>query len=365
MIYKKKNEIVVMWLEHFEALNKFEIENKYFLTITFIIKIVVIIVDDYEKFFNKLSKESFSLKNFRKRFSNELKNKVICFDVKKANKLSCHHDANHKINLISKIKSSAKKIYDLTKNQIFVMKVYVNEMLKKDFIRRNSSNYATSVLIVKKLDEDLRVCVNYRALNALIIKDRNCFSLIKKTLDRLCATKFYIKLDVIAIFNEIRIRESDEKKTAFLIKYELYEYVVMPFDFCNAFETFQSYINETLRDYLNVFCFVYLNDVLIYSNIKKKHITYVRKVFNKLHVVNLYLNISKCEFYVNEIKYFELIIITDGVKMNSKKVQIIFDWKSFQNIKNVQTFLDFVNFYKKFVVTAARPYYSAKASGWP
>ena len=196
----------------------------------------------------------------------------------------------------------------------------------------------------------MKVCVNYKALNALIIKNRNCFSLIKETFDRFCATKFYIKLNVIAVFNEIRIRKDDEKKTTFLIRYELYEYVVMFFDLCNVFETFQSYIHETLRDYLNVFCFVYLNDVLIYNNIRKKHIIHVRKVFDKLHVANLYLNISKCEFYVNEIKYLDFIIITNDVKMNSKKVQIIFDWKLFQNIKNVQAFLNFANFYKKFVV---------------
>ena len=99
----------------------------------------------------------------------------------------------------------------------------------------------------------------------------------------------------------------------------------MFFDFCNVFEIFQSFINETFRDYLNVFCFVYLNDVLIYNNIKKKYITHVRKILNKLHVANLYLNINKCEFYINEIKYFKFIIIINDVKMNSKKVQIIFD----------------------------------------
>ena len=306
-------------------MNKFKAENKYFLTNIFIIKIVAIIVDNYEKFFNKFNKKSFSLKNFRKRFSNELKNKIICFDVKKTNKLFRYHDANHKINLISKIKLSTKKVYDLTKDQVFVIKTYVNEMLKKSFIQRNSSNYTTLVLIIKKFDEDFRVCVNYRTLNVLIIKNRNCFLLIKKTFDRLCAIKFYIKLNVIAIFNEIRIRKNDEKKTTFLIRYELYEYVVMFFDFCNVFEIFQSFINETLRDYLNVFYFVYLNKILIYNNIKKKHITHVRKVFDKLHVANFYLNINKCEFYVNEIKYFELIIIIDDVKMNSKKIQIIFD----------------------------------------
>ena len=121
-----------MWFEHFEILNKFKTKNKYFLTNIFIIKIVAIIVDNYEKIFNKFNKKFFLLKNFRKRFLNELKNKIICFDVKKTNKLFRYHNANYKINLISKIKSVTKKVYDLTKNQIFVMKVYVNEMLKKN-----------------------------------------------------------------------------------------------------------------------------------------------------------------------------------------------------------------------------------------
>ena len=87
----------------------------------------------------------------------------------------CYYNANHKINLIRKIKLLTKKIYDLTKNQIFVIKVYVNEMLKKKFIRRNLLNYATFVLIIKKFEKNFRVCVNYKALNALIIKNRNCF----------------------------------------------------------------------------------------------------------------------------------------------------------------------------------------------
>ena len=100
---------------------------------------------------------------------------------KKTNKLFRYYNANHKINLILKIKSSTKKVYNLTKNQIFVIKTYVNEMLKK-INRRNSSNYTTLVLIIKKLNKNFRICVNYKTLNILIIKNRNFFSLIKKIL---------------------------------------------------------------------------------------------------------------------------------------------------------------------------------------
>ena len=142
-------------------------------------------------------------------------------------------------------------------------------MLDKNFIRNNFFYFSTSILIVKKSKKSFRICVNYRALNALTIKNRNCSSLIRETFVRLCVVKFYIKLNVIAIFNEIRIRKNDEHKTVFFIKYELYEYVVMFFDFCNVFEIFQSFINDILRKYLNDFCNAYLNDVFIYNKIKK------------------------------------------------------------------------------------------------
>ena len=193
-------------------------------------------------------------------------------------------------------------------------------MLKKNFIRSSFFRFVIFVLIIKKFEKNFRICINYKLFNALIIKNRNCFFLIKEILIRFCAVKYYIKFDIIAIFNEIRIRKNNEKKTTFLIKYDLYEYVVMFFDFCNVFETFQLYINDVFKKYLNDFCIVYLNDVLIYNNNKKNHIKHVRKILNKFYVVKFFLNINKCKFFVNEIKYFEFIIIIENVKINSKKI---------------------------------------------
>ena len=267
----------------------------------------------------------FLRKKIRVRFSLKLKNKIECFNVKKVNKIFFYCDDDYKIDFILETKFSNKKIYDLTKNQIVVIKAYTNKMFNKNFIRKNFSNFSIFVLIVKKFKKDLRICVNYRAFNVFTFKNRNCFSIIKEIFARLYAAKFYTKFDVITIFNEIRIRENDEHKIAFLIRYDLYEYIVMFFDFCNAFETFQLYINDILRQFLNDFCFVYLNDVLIYNKNKKKHTIHVRKILDKLLTANFYLNIDKCEFYVNEIKYFDLIITIDDIKINLKKIKIIFE----------------------------------------
>ena len=195
----------------------------------------------------------------------KFKNKIECFDVKKTNKLFFRREQNYKIEFILETKLFNKRVYELKKKQITIIKAYTNEIFAKKFIRINISNFLTSILVVKKSKEDFRICVDYRTLNVFIVKNRNFSLLIKKIFARLCVVKFYIKLDVIATFNEIRIQKSDEYKTVFFTRYNLFEYIVMFFNFCNTFETFQFFINKILREFLNNFCFVYLNDIFIYS----------------------------------------------------------------------------------------------------
>ena len=119
-----------------------------------------------------------------------------------------------------------------------IIKKYINNILNKKYIKFNTLKYVVLMLIMKKLNNKLRMCVNYKALNKLIIKNRNAFFLIKNTLIKLCFVKYFNKFDIIAIFNEIRMRYNDKKKTTFFIKYDFFEYVVMLFELCNAFEIF-------------------------------------------------------------------------------------------------------------------------------
>ena len=167
------------------------------------------------------------------------------------------------------------------------------------------------------------MCINYRALNTLTIKNRNVSSFIRETLTRLCSTKYFNKFDIIVAFNEIRMRDDDEKKTIFLTRYELFEYVMMLFELCNIFEIFQVFINETLRKYSNDFCTNYLNDIFIYNNIYEEHETHVSKMLERLIEAKLFLDIDKCEFFVKEVKYSNLIIIIEKIKMNSRKIETI------------------------------------------
>ena len=123
----------------------------------------------------------------------------------------------------------------------------------------------------------------------------------------------------------------------------------MPFGLCNASSTFQVFINDILREYLDVFYSIYLNDILIYSDTRKKHIKHVRKILKKLQQVDLYLNINKCEFYTKQVKYLELIIIIKDLKMNFKKIKTVKNWKTLRCVKNIQAFLGFANFYRRFI----------------
>ena len=140
-------------------------------------------------------------------------------------------------------------------------------MLDKEYIRSSTSSYTALVLIVKKLDRGLRIYIDYRALNTLTIKNQNAPLLIRETITKLYAIKIFTKFDIIAAFNKIRIAKGDKKKTAFLTRYRLYKYTIILFGLYNAPSIFQTFINNVLREYLNVFYSVYLDNILVYSNI--------------------------------------------------------------------------------------------------
>ena len=222
-------------------------------------------------------------------------------------------------------------------------------MLKKKIIKKSIFEYVASMLIVKKFKKKFKICVNYKVLNVLIIKNCNAFSLIKKISTKLSLVKIYNKFDIIVVFNKVKMKENNEHKTAFFTWYKLFKYVIMLFKLYNALNIFQIFINATLKEYLNDFCISYLNNILIYNNNKKQHIEHVFKILKQLKHVNLFLNINKCEFFVIFVKYLKFIITTKEIKINFVKVEIIVNWKFFKNLKNVQTFIKFVNFYKKFV----------------
>ena len=242
----------------------------------------------------------------------------------------------------------------MSRDKALELRQYLDENLSKGFIWVSRSDVAASVLFMKKPEEGLHFCVDYWGLNAITVKNWYPLPLISETLNRLSWARIFTKLDIIAAFNRLCIQEGNEALTAFCTHFSLFKYLIMPFSLCNSSAYFQNYINDTLQKYLDNFCTVYLDDILIYSEIEAEHEIHVKHVLQKLHEAGLQADITKCAFHVKEIPYLELIIITEGVKMNSAKVSIIVKWLTLINIKDIQSFLSFANFYWRFIYSYSK-----------
>ncbi len=208
--------------------------------------------------------------------------------------------------------------------ELKIVKKYLENNLKKEFIIASRSSFVSSIMFMKKTNESLRFCVDYKKLNQLIKKNKYSLSLIDETLTHLRKTKYFIKLDIRQTFHRIRITNVEsEDLTTFRIKFDAYKYRVLSFDLCNEFVTYQHYMNDVFFDYLDDFVFVYIDDIFIYSNFKKKHIKHVKKILQRLRDADLQVDIDKCEFSVHETKYLSLIVDRNEIRMNSEKKKII------------------------------------------
>jgi len=239
--------------------------------------------------------------------------------------------------------------------ELKVLKQYLEEKLKNGSIRPSTSPFGSPVLFVKKPDGSLRLCADYRALNRMTVKNRYPLPLISEIMDRIKGAKHFTRLDVRDAFNRIRVAEGEEWKTAFRTRYGHFEYLVMPFGLCNAPATFQAYINDALHEYLDVFCVAYLDDVLIYTDgTLEDHIRHVRTVLQRLLDRGLYVKLEKCEFHVEETRFLGFIISPTGIKMDPERIATITDWPTPNSIHDIQVFLGFCNFYRRFVVGYSR-----------
>ena len=242
----------------------------------------------------------------------------------------------------------------MSRDKILELHHYLNENLSKDFIQVSRSQMIVFVLFIKKLKEELCFCVNYRDLNVITIKNWYSLLLISETLNHLSQAKIFIKLNIISAFNRLWIKEEDEALIVFCTQFELFKYLIMLFNLCNESVSFQKYINNIFHEHLNKFCTAYLNDILIYFNNELEHEIHVKLILRKLQEANLQMNIIKCKFHVTQVLYLELIIIIKEIKMNSSKIDIIINWLILINVKDVQSFLDFANFYKRFIYDYSR-----------
>ncbi|MBW0572736.1 hypothetical protein O181_112451, partial [Austropuccinia psidii MF-1] len=241
--------------------------------------------------------------------------------------------------------SSIGFIYSLSKSESETLRAYISENVEKGFIRPSSSSTGAPILFVNKKDGGLCLCVDYCKLNSVTRKNRYPVPPMNQLLTVFNGATIFSKIDLHGAYNLLRIKEGDEHSTSFRTKYGSYEYLVMPFGLTNAPASFQNLVNDIFADYLDFFVVVYLNDIMVFSSSLDEHVKHVASVLQRLRDNTSFAKASKCVFHASSVEYLGYVVSSDGLKMDSLKVQKILNWPQPKNIKALQYFLGFANFY--------------------
>ncbi|KAJ1577331.1 hypothetical protein NDA12_006334 [Ustilago hordei] len=271
------------------------------------------------------------------------------FDEVEADKLPHHTEHDLHLELIEGGKPPQGPLYLKGPKEMSELRRYLDENLEKGFIRPSKSPARSPVLFVPKKDGGLRLCVDYRGLNEITVKNRAPLPLIEEQLFLLRKARIYTKLDLRAAYNLIWIAKGDEWKTAFGTQLGLYEYLVMPFGLANAPAHFQSFINDIFRDIIGIYVVVYLDDFLIFSDTEEAHVKHVTEVLTHLRSNRLFAKLSKCEFHTKTVEFLGYIIKPTGIEMDPEKVHTVKEWPMPESIHDIQRFLGFANFYRRFI----------------
>ena len=225
--------------------------------------------------------------------------------------------------------------------------------LSKNWIRPSMSNFAAPVLFQRKADGSLRLCVDYRGLNRHTHRVEFPLTYIDTLLDQLTGSSVYTALDLAQGYHQVRVKEDDIYKTAFKTQYGLFDFLVMPFGLSSAPSTFQRLMNHVLKPEQNTFILVYLDDVLIFSKSHEEHLKHLDIVLALLAENQLTLKLSKCHIGKQQLDYLGHVISAKGMKPSPKKISAVTEWPIPQNVTQLQQFLGFCNFYRRYI-----PHYS-------
>ena len=225
----------------------------------------------------------------------------------------------------------------------------ITDLLNKGLIRESSSAWGSPVLFVRKPDDTWRMCIDYRALNERTRRNTYPLPRIQECIDELGRAIYISKIDLTSGYWQIRIRDADIPKTAFNTRNGKYEFLVMPFGLTNAPATFQTFVNNLFREFLNKFVIVYLDDILIYSNTYEEHVQHIRQVLEILRQNQLYANPRKCVFAKQEVEFCGHIVGNGIVKVMKNKIRSIAEWPQPKNVHEVRQFLGLANYYRRFI----------------
>ena len=265
------------------------------------------------------------------------------------NRLPPRRDVDHRIELTQTTPPTPRPVYRMSPAELDELKKQMDELVASGFIRPSKSPFGAPVLFVKKKDGSMRMCVDYRDLNRITIKNRYPLPRVEELFDRLRGAKYFSKIDLRSGYHQVRIHPDDIHKTAFRTRYGHYEFLVLPFGLTNAPATFMHLMQSIFGAHLDDFVIVFLDDILIFSKTLAEHKKHVRRVLELLRANKLYAKKSKCEFFKSSISFLGHVVGEKGVSMEKEKVKAIVDWPTLTNVAAVRSFLGLAGYYRRFV----------------
>jgi hypothetical protein len=248
----------------------------------------------------------------------------------------------------------SKRPYRMPPAELAELKKQLQELLDKGFIRPSTSPWGCPALFVKKKDESLRLCIDYHPLNEVTIKNKYPLPRIDVLFDQLVRAKVFSKIDLHSGYHQIKIRASDIPKTAFSTRYGLYEFLVMSFGLTNAPAYFMYLMNSVFMTELDKFIVVFIDDILVYSKNEEEHAGHLHVVLQRLREHHLYAKLSKCDFWLKEIKFLGHTISQAGIAVDPDKVQEVMNWKPPTTVRQIRSFLGLAGYYRRFIPDFSR-----------
>ncbi|GJT40492.1 putative reverse transcriptase domain-containing protein [Tanacetum coccineum] len=254
-----------------------------------------------------------------------------------------------RIDLIPDASPVVKSPYRLAPSEMLELSNQLKELQEKGFIRPSHSPWGAPVLFVKKKDGAMRMCIDYRELNKLTIKNRYPLPRIDDLFDQLQGACCFSKIDLRSGYHQLRVREEDIPKTAFRTRYGHFEFTVMPFGLTNAPAIFMDLMNRVCKPYLDKFVIVFIDDILIYSKSEEEHEVHLKTILDLLKKEKLYAKFSKCEFWLKEVQFLGHVVNRDGIHVDPSKVESVKNWKTPESSTEIRSFLGLAGYYRRFI----------------
>ncbi|KAJ9557882.1 hypothetical protein OSB04_012496 [Centaurea solstitialis] len=254
-----------------------------------------------------------------------------------------------RIDLVPGTAPVAKAPYRLAPPEMQELSKQLEELLDKGFIRPSTSPWGAPILFVKKKDGSMRMCIDYRELNKLTVKNRYPLPRIDDIFDQLQGAAWFSKIDLRSGYHQMMVREEDVHKTAFWTRYGNFEFIVIPFGLTNTPAAFMDLMHRVCRPMLDRSVIVFIDDILIYSKSKEEHVEHLREVLEVLRKEKLYEKFSKCDFWLQEVQFLGHLVNREGIKVDPAKIEMVMNWETPKTPTEIRSFLGLAGYYRQFI----------------